>query len=823
MNTQQDTNLNPTETTHEDNVIVWEKQLNPTSDKPASSAEKKPHKNAQTLRQKLLMTIVPTALLPLVIASAIGYSQTASQLEKQTLEKLEIENLTATEASAQVLENAASVPDLLAGSNLWINAIKATNKTVTEEGLSTKANDALERQFSSTKLVRPNAALNNELKRLVNNSETIVEAFITDKHGFNVAYGGLTSDFVQRDEGWWQIAKAKGKFISEPESDPFSNRNVIAVAKPINSAQGNMLGMVKVGIDAQELSKTIRRLVAPNLVGTEVVQVLDPTRAENHVFESISADQNESVEQRGAEAQSQDVVGGINILTAAKTIVAAQESDGGDLDLIQSKVSHVPGISNLTLSEREISGDQVLLASFKYGSRFYNLSVVPSTNLVTVSSVDQADTASLARNQLVLFAVTALILAGIAAAVISWLANGVSNPLSDLTATADQAAEGNLDVKATEDGTQETRALARTFNTLVSEVKSLLGQQEQVAQEQKDARDKLEMEIYQLLDEVGEAVDGDLTVRASLTSMEMSTVADLFNAIIDNLNDIAGQVQNSSGQVTSSLSANGEAIENLAQQAIQETERTRTTLASVEQMSDSIENVAANAGKAATISDEAYATVQAGSTAMDQTVESIVGLRNTVGDTAKKIKRLGESSQKISQVVSLIEEIALKTNLLAINASVEASRAGEQGQGFTVVAEQVGALAEQSSAATKEIAQIVAGIQAETKEVTEAMEIGTNQVVDTTQLVESTKDKLAQVLSRSQEINELMQSISDATVSQTETSKAVTMLMQQMAELAELRSQSSSEVAQSMQETATVAQTLEAAVAQFKVKGEATA
>ena len=163
---------------------------------------------------------------------------------------------------------------------------------------------------------------------------------------------------------------------------------------------------------------------------------------------------------------------------------------------------------------------------------------------------------------------------------------------------------------------------------------------------------------------------------------------------------------------------------------------------------------------------------------MDKTVESIVSLRTNVGETAKKMKRLGESSQNISQVVSLIEEIALKTNLLAINASVEASRAGEQGQGFTVVAEQVGALAEQSAAATKQITQLVSEIQRETQDVTMAMESGTSQVVNTTRLVESTKQRLERVLERSQRINELMQNISTSTVSQAQTSRLVTELME---------------------------------------------
>lgn len=265
------------------------------------------------------------------------------------------------------------------------------------------------------------------------------------------------------------------------------------------------------------------------------------------------------------------------------------------------------------------------------------------------------------------------------------------------------------------------------------------------------------------------------------------------------------------------MGENEESIQLLAQQAIQEAEETKKTLGSVQQMSLSIEEVAANANQAATLADDAYQETQEGSSAMDATVNSILNVRTTVGETAKKMKRLGESSQKISQVVSLIQEIALKTNLLAINASVEASRAGEQGQGFTVVAEQVGALAEQSAAATKEIAKIVAAIQSETQEVTQAMELGTSQVVDTTRLVESTKQRLGQVLERSRSINELMKLISQSTISQADTSHTVTNLIQQIARQSEARLNSSQQIAQSMQATSQVAKQLKSAVEQFKV------
>ena len=794
-----------------DKIAAWEEQLNIVSTEKALIELENAEKPAATLRQRLLTTVLPIALAPLVVASGIGYTQTEAQLKEKALLQLEKVSLLASEATAVFLQETLIFPDLVASSPLLLEALQSEDQQVLAERLAQEPIDAVEQRYANTKLLKPNADLNQYLQRTTKNGH-LAEVFITDKYGFNVGFSNPTSDFVQNDERWWLQAKEQGQYIEEPEFDDSANATVIAISKQIKDPSGAMLGIMKMAVPTTELDKTISDFVRTSLTETEVVQIVNPRLETGQVVNTIAKVKSST--------GSQEVTGGADVLAAAKLLEKYQESGNSNLNALKAEIQSIPGIKAVSLKEREGDSFKLTLASFTYKDRFYNLSIIPSTKLVAIASVSTSEAAAVARNQLILFAVTGLLLAGVAVSVIYWLSNSLSNPLSDLTDTADQASGGNLDVQAEVKGTYETRTLARTFNTMVTEVKDLLGKQEQAAKEQKESRDKLEREIYQLIDEVGEAVDGDLTVRANLTSIEMSTVADLFNAIIDNLNEIAGQVKASSGKVSSSLDENGHAIQGLAEQAIQETEQTRNTLESIKQMSHSIEDVATNAGKAASISDEAYSTVKEGSAAMDQTVDSILNLRNTVGETSKKIKRLGESSQKISQVVALIEEIALKTNLLAINASVEASRAGEQGQGFTVVAEQVGALAEQSAAATKEIAQIVAGIQAETQEVTAAMEIGTNQVVDSTRLVETTKEKLTKVLTRSQEINDLMRSISDETVSQTETSKAVTMLMQQMAELAEQRSQSSTQVARSMQETATIAQKLEAAVAQFKVGEE---
>jgi methyl-accepting chemotaxis protein len=394
----------------------------------------------------------------------------------------------------------------------------------------------------------------------------------------------------------------------------------------------------------------------------------------------------------------------------------------------------------------------------------------------------------------------------------------ISRPIKRLTWFADQIALGQSGVRLADNERQdEVGVLTRNLNQMAQNVDANIEARQLEAEQQRQKRESLETEITNLVNEIGDATSGDLTVRASLNSLELSTVADLFNAVIDSLRDIAVEVKQSTGQVSLSLGGNEQAIRQLSENAIAEAEEIRGTLYSMQEMTDSIEEVATSANQASAIANDAYSTVQEGSEAMAQTVNSIVSLRTTVGETAKKMKRLGESSQKISKVVALIEEIALKTNLLAINASVEASRAGEQGQGFTVVAEQVGALAEQSVAATREIAKIVAAIQTETQEVAKFMELGTAQVVDSTRLVETTKQRLNQVLNKSQRINTLMGSISTATVSQAETSKAVTQLMRQVTQSSEERSVSSGAVAREIQETSQVARELEAKVAQFRV------
>jgi twitching motility protein PilJ len=356
--------------------------------------------------------------------------------------------------------------------------------------------------------------------------------------------------------------------------------------------------------------------------------------------------------------------------------------------------------------------------------------------------------------------------------------------------------------------------------SLLEQVETARQQAEVISQEQRRQKEFLQQQLVQLLMQIEGAASGDLTVRAKETAGEIGTVTDFFNTIIESLRQLVMQVKKAAGQVNISVGENAGAIRELADEAIKQAQEINRTLDSVEQMTLSIQAVAASANQAADVARTAFATAEAGGVAMERTVDNIFNLRDTVTQTASQVKLLGESTQQISKVVSLINQIALQTNVLAINASIEASRAGEAGRGFTVVAEEIGQLATKSASATKEIEQIVENIQLETSKVVRAMELGNNQAIAGAHFVEDSKQSLGRILEESHQIYQLVQSISSATVSQAETAQAVTNLMQEIAAVSEGTSEYSRQISNSLQRTVEVAQQLQVSVGTFKVGDE---
>ncbi len=209
--------------------------------------------------------------------------------------------------------------------------------------------------------------------------------------------------------------------------------------------------------------------------------------------------------------------------------------------------------------------------------------------------------------------------------------------------------------------------------------------------------------------------------------------------------------------------------------------------------------------------------MEEGDAAINRTVDGILTLRETVSETSKKVQRLGESSQRISQVVNLIGRFAAQTNLLALKASIEAARAGEEGRGFAILADEVRALASQSAQATTEIETLVGAIQTETNEVAAAMEAGTQQVVTSTLLVDETRQSLNKITAVSAQIGALVKAIASSAVTQTHASESVTQTMTDVAAIANQTSNEATLVSASFKELLEVANELQASAGQFKV------
>ncbi|AFZ17455.1 methyl-accepting chemotaxis protein [Allocoleopsis franciscana] len=335
--------------------------------------------------------------------------------------------------------------------------------------------------------------------------------------------------------------------------------------------------------------------------------------------------------------------------------------------------------------------------------------------------------------------------------------------------------------------------------------------------EQRQQKEELQHQVLTLLQDIEASADGDFTVRANVTEGTIGTVADFFNAIIENLRQIVWQVQQTAIQVNSALQVDEQSVEQLSLTALKQADEISQSLESILAMTSSIQAVAENARQAAAITRIASTAAQTGGKAIDSTVNNIVNLRERVVETTNKAKVLDESSQEIAKVVTLVQEISLKTNLLAINAGLEASRAGAEGEGFRVVADQIGKLAKQSVSATKEIEQVLEVIQQNTKGVVEAMEEGRTQVINSTEMILDVRQSLEEIFEVSHQIDGLVQSISDATVSQAQTSQIVTALMQEIAQISQQTSDSSLQVSSSLRQTVEVAQYLQQSVGRFKI------
>lgn len=354
--------------------------------------------------------------------------------------------------------------------------------------------------------------------------------------------------------------------------------------------------------------------------------------------------------------------------------------------------------------------------------------------------------------------------------------------------------------------------------TLALEGANLLEQSEKASQLQREQTEQLQQQLLKLLDRLGKVKKGDLTVRVEVPQTEVGAIAEFCNSMVENFQDVVIQVKAAANQLNGTVVENSGAIAQLAIDAFKKQQEISRTLDAVDRIRLSIKGVAKNAKLATAAARTACPTAEIGDTVMELTVENILSLREAMGETARKLKRLSEYSQNISRLTSSLNQIALQTNLLAINAGVEASGTAENLQSFfSSFCQQVATLAVETAGVTGEIEGIATNIQQELSEVLRAMEIGSARVVEVTRLVDDSKHSFSQMLDVCRQIDELVQSISTATASQIHTSKEVIDFMQEIAKVSEITSRSSRKIFATLQKTAEIYQQLQAIVKNFQV------
>ncbi|QDH70809.1 methyl-accepting chemotaxis protein [Marilutibacter alkalisoli] len=333
----------------------------------------------------------------------------------------------------------------------------------------------------------------------------------------------------------------------------------------------------------------------------------------------------------------------------------------------------------------------------------------------------------------------------------------------------------------------------------------------------KELNDRNQEAIMRLLDEMGSLAEGDLTVKATVTEDMTGAIADSINFAVEQLRSLVQTITDTSVQVASSAQETQATAMHLAEAAEHQAQEINSASSRISEIAESINQVSRNSAESADVAQRSVQIATKGAGVVRQTIAGMDNIRDQIQETSKRIKRLGESSQEIGSIIELINDISEQTNILALNAAIQAASAGEAGRGFAVVADEVQRLAERASNATKRIETLVQTIQSDTNEAVSSMEQTTSEVVAGARLAEDAGTALGEIEKVSSDLSGLIQGISSAAQQQTSAASNITVTMNTIQSITAQTSQGASQTAQSIGNLAQLAADLRRSVADFKL------
>ncbi len=336
-------------------------------------------------------------------------------------------------------------------------------------------------------------------------------------------------------------------------------------------------------------------------------------------------------------------------------------------------------------------------------------------------------------------------------------------------------------------------------------------------EESNQLNERNQQAILRLLDEMGDLADGDLTVSATVTEDVTGAIADSINYAIEALRSLVTTINEISEQVSTSAQESRATAMHLAEASEHQADQITSATDSIRQMATTISTVSDDATTSATVAEQSVDLANKGADAVRHTIDGMDTIREQIQETSKRIKRLGESSQEIGDIVELIDDIADQTNILALNAAMQAAMAGEAGRGFAVVADEVQRLAERSSNATKQIEALVKTIQADTNEAVSSMEETTTQVVAGAQLAEDAGQALQEIETVSTTISGQIQEVAKSAQEQSREAGRVNDTMSVIQEITTQTSDGTNQTAAAVGTLADMADDLQHSVAGFRL------
>ncbi|WP_175048006.1 methyl-accepting chemotaxis protein [Duganella vulcania] len=349
------------------------------------------------------------------------------------------------------------------------------------------------------------------------------------------------------------------------------------------------------------------------------------------------------------------------------------------------------------------------------------------------------------------------------------------------------------------------------------EAESMRQQSQRKEEEAKAMNDQNQAAILRLMNELQEVADGDLTVQATVSEDITGAIADSVNYTVEELRGLVGRVTATAEQVTKASTHAQSISSDLLLASQQQSREIQDASATVVKMANEITDVSRSASESADVARQSVAAAQQGATAVENAIKGMHEIREQIQDTSKRIKRLGESSQEIGEITELISDITEQTNVLALNAAIQAASAGEAGRGFSVVAEEVQRLAERSAEAAKQIGALVRTIQTDTHDAVAAMEKSTQGVVEGARLSDAAGAALNDISQVSNRLAELISGISMATGQQATSASGVAQNIQHILTVTEQTQDGTQQTAQSIHKLSVLAQELKNSVARFRI------